>query len=75
MTVKKFTKFVKKTLKARFMVGNVEKYFENTYGVKCQVKYEDDGKLKLAPAEKNCNLNIQEIKKGVFTPFFILIFF
>ena len=26
-----------------------EKYFENTYGVKCQVKYEDGGKLKLAP--------------------------
>ena len=33
----------------RCRVGNVEKYFEQNYGVKCQVKYDDGGKLKLAP--------------------------
>ena len=33
----------------RCRVGNVEKYFEQNYGVKCQVKYEENGKLMLAP--------------------------
>jgi len=34
---------------SRCRVGNVEKYFKSTYGVKVQVKYEEDGKMKLAP--------------------------
>lgn len=40
---------------SRCRVGNVEKYFKDAYNIKVQVKYEENGRLMLAP--NNYTLN------------------
>jgi len=34
---------------SRCRVGNVEKYFKRDYDIKVQIKYDDNGELRLAP--------------------------